>query len=38
MEKSVEGNDFYLIWRTIPEFGWKDSKLEKKHRITGFWV
>jgi len=39
MEKNVEGKDFYLIWGTLPEFGWTDLKLEKKkHKITGFWV
>jgi len=30
MEKNVEGNDSYIIWGTIPEFGWTDYKLEKK--------
>jgi hypothetical protein len=32
----VEGNYCYLIWGTIPEFGWTDYKLEKQ-RIDRFW-
>jgi hypothetical protein len=30
MEKNVEGNDCYIIWENIPEFGWTDYKLKKK--------